>query len=140
MTVPPHVRTRCKFLANQIRLGSPFDEQQKEFVASVFDAIADGEDPRRVFGAEQGKGKRNSSTVSRDKIHQVLQRITLDLAISKKDGQRKSVAEAIRDHLKFANEISGYGINGTSIDEKRVRSWWDRYKEYQKLHNPFDPI
>ena len=140
MVAPLHIRQRCKFVSDQIRQGVPFDEQQRIFLASVFEAIANGEDPRSVFGIEPAKGKKKSSEVSREKINAVLQRIALDLALSKKEGHVLTVAEAIRTHLKFANQISGYGENGTAIDEKRVRSWWDRYKEYQKLYTPFDPI
>ena len=140
MTVPTHVRKRCKFLSGQIRLGVPFDEQQKEFIASIFDAIAAGEDPRSVFSIEPAKGKKASSEVSREKIQKVLQRVALDLMLAKKEGTKMTISDAIRNHLKFANEVFGYGDDGTSIDEKRVRSWWDRYKDYQKLRTPFDPL
>lgn len=140
MAVPLHIRKRCDFLSDQIRQGIPLHDQQRKLISSIFKRIADGEDPRSVFCTEPAKGKKYSSEESRAKIHDVIQRIFLDLLLAKVEGTKMTTAAAIRNHLRFANEIFGYGEDGSSIDEKRVRSWWDRYKDYRKPRSPLDPL
>lgn len=140
MNIPQSIRARCSFLSDQLRLNIPLDAQQRNFLSKALKAISEGEDPLIVFGAVRSKGRRNIDVLTQEKIRKVLQRVMSDILIAKNEGNRITIATAIRNNVTFANELWGYQSEYPVISDREIRRWWDN-KKYRHFKSPvFDPF
>ena len=141
MAVPKHIRVRFSFLSDQIRRGIPLDQQQSEIIARALKDISDGDDPMVVFGGQRKKGIRKTDEDTKEKIRDVLSRVTCDLVCAKKEGVKLTIASAIRNNVTFANEIFGCkNKKFPTITEEKIRRWWDT-KKYLHFRTPvIDPF
>jgi hypothetical protein len=135
-TSPKQFRAICLFLSSQLESDFPLSDQQRKFLAKVFRAIGEGEDPRVVFGQSREPGESKLAELKVEKIGAVIQSIATDLTLAKLEGKSLLISTAIKDHLEFANSIMGYNVNQELvITEQKIRRWWDNPK-YKYFKNP----
>lgn len=133
---PKKIRDICLFLSAQFETGLPLSDEQRLFLAKIFKAIGEGEDPNVVFGQQRGKGESKLAESKVEKIGIVLQSVATDLTIAKREGRALKISEAIRMNLDLANSVMGYRIHRPVITEKEVRRWWETPK-YRGFKNPY---
>ncbi len=134
---PKQLRDMCLFLSSQLESNFPLDDQQRIFLARVFRAIGEGEDPRVVFGQSRNSGERELVETTTEKIGAVIHSIAMDLAIARREGRSTRISATIKAHLDFANRMMGYNVNQPLvITEEKIRRWWDNPK-YKRYKNPY---
>ncbi len=136
LTTPKQIRDMCLFLGTQLENGPPLSDEQRLFIAKIFKAIGNGEDPNLIFGQQRERGKSKLADQKVEKIGVVIRSVATDLAIAKREGTTITITAAIRMNLYLANSIMGYRIDDPVITEAKVRRWWDTPK-YKHFKNPY---
>jgi len=60
---------RLRKLAEQIAIGAPLDEKEKEFLSTALIAIANGEDAEIALDVKAKRGERKSKAMSDSELH-----------------------------------------------------------------------
>ena len=62
-------QARLRNLAEQIAIGAPIDEEEKEFLSTALIAIANGEDAELALDVKAKRGERKSKVMSDSELH-----------------------------------------------------------------------
>ena len=115
-------QARLRNLAEQIAIGAPIDEEEKEFLSTALLAIANGEDAEIALDVKAKRGERKSKAMSDSELHR---RLALAwIATAKLPENQGGLGLTVKDAVAFIKSRVSH-----LASEDSLKRYWNDIKD-----------